>query len=109
MEYVDYKFYKTKYMGNTIPEADFIRLANRASSYLDNIIKVTIPISETIMMATCSIAEAWQLNENGGDIVSQSVGSWSKHYNKASKSDDDRLYEAAKLYLGSAVSKVRWT
>ena len=31
-------------------------------------------------MATCAVAEAWQRNEEGGEIVSQSVGSWSRTY-----------------------------
>ncbi|MFV0517246.1 MAG: hypothetical protein ACK5MV_07610 [Aminipila sp.] len=111
MAYANYAYYTAEYMGNSIPSANFDRLANRASSYLDKIIgsKISeISTTEKVKMATCAVAEAWQINENGGDVVSQSVGSWSKSFNKESKSDDQRLFEAANLYLYDVVRKVRW-
>ena len=37
MIYADYEFYKTEYFGVAISEADFPRLARRASSYIDYI------------------------------------------------------------------------
>lgn len=37
MAYTDYEFYATKYYGNVVPEADFPRLAERASDFLDAI------------------------------------------------------------------------
>lgn len=35
MAYADYEFYATAYYGNVVPEADFQRLAERASDFLD--------------------------------------------------------------------------
>lgn len=35
MAYTDYEFYATTYYGNVVPEADFPRLAERASDFLD--------------------------------------------------------------------------
>lgn len=105
---VDYEYYSTVYKGNSIPETDFERLAIRASSYLDSIAKKIDPDSAPIKMATCAVAEAWQINEQGGDISSQSVGPWSKSFNKETKRDSDRLYEAAKLYMGPLISRARW-
>lgn len=106
MEYTNYEFYMNEYKGNAIPEADFGRLVTRASAYLKSI-KIEI-IDNEAKMAACAVAEAWQTNEQGGDLVSQSVGSWSKSFNKESKSDNDRLFEAAKLYLGDRINRVRW-
>ncbi|QHA01672.1 hypothetical protein [Dehalobacter restrictus] len=65
------------------------------------------PDSASVQMAACAVAEAWQTNEQGGDVVSQSVGPWSKSFQKETKSDADRLYEAAQLYLPN-VRRVRW-
>lgn len=111
MVYADFAYYSGTYKGNSIPEADFDRLILRASSYLDRVSGDTVketPEDETVKMATCSVAEAWQTNEQGGDVVSQSVGPWSKTFQKPTKTDDDRLFEAARLYLGSRIKRVRW-
>lgn len=35
MGYVDYEFYKDKYFGSSVPESDFLRLAERASEEVD--------------------------------------------------------------------------
>ena len=35
MAYADFEFYATTYRGNVVPEADFLRLADRASDFLD--------------------------------------------------------------------------
>lgn len=109
MAYADYTFYIDTYKGSTIPESDFGRLILRASSYLDRVYNGTITdVTDTIKMAACAVAEAWQTNEQGGDVVSQSVGSWSKSFQKATKSDTARLFDAAQFYLGNQVQQVRW-
>lgn len=115
MVYVDYNYYKESYKGTAIPEFDFDRLAMRASEYIDGITKGKATYAEgqneiLIKRAACAVAEAWQMNEQGGDITSQTVGSWSKSYIKTAKSDNDRLYEAAYMYLAATglMPKVRW-
>ena len=35
MAYADFEFYATTYHGNVVPEADFPRIADRASDFLD--------------------------------------------------------------------------
>lgn len=35
MAYTDFEFYATTYHGNVVPEADFLRIADRASDFLD--------------------------------------------------------------------------
>ena len=37
MAYADYEFYKDRYYGSMIPEADFPRLSERASDFIDTL------------------------------------------------------------------------
>lgn len=106
----DYNFYIDTYYGNQIAEADFPRLVSRASAYLDDACNMSVVPEDAIKKALCAVAEAWQTNEQGGDVVSQSVGSWSKSYaQKKIKTDEQKLIDAAKLYLGKYCSlDVRW-
>ena len=106
----DYDFYTAVYYGNQIAEADFPRLCKRAESYLNSLgCNLSGVPPDKFKMAVCAIAEAWQTNEQGGDVVSQSVGSWSKHFAAAKpKTNEQRLADAARLYLGSCAGGVRW-
>ena len=108
----DYTFYADVYFGNQIPEADFPRLTARASAFLDGLGCDLTGVPEEVMKkAVCAVAEAWQTNEQGGDVVSQTVGSWSKTFASGSrpKTGDQRLLEAAQLYLGKYCNlTVRW-
>ncbi|WP_461368078.1 head-tail connector protein [Candidatus Darwinibacter acetoxidans] len=104
----DYSYYIDEYHGNQIPEPDFPRLIARAGAYLARAVCGS-PDPDNYKMAACAVAEAWQTNEQGGDLASQSVGSWSRSYaDRKPKSDNQRLLEAAQLYLGSCVGAVRW-
>ncbi len=107
----DYDFYTDTYYGNQIAEADFPRLSNRAESYLNSLgCNLSGLPPDKLNMAICAVAEAWQTNEQGGDVVSQSVGSWSKTFAAAArpKTNEQRLTDAAKLYLGPCAGGVRW-
>lgn len=111
MPYADWVFYKETYAGNVIAEQDFHRLMQRASSYIDRITDgraASYSPAEPVKMATCAVAEAWQVNEQGGDLVSQSVGSWTRTYTKQAKSDEARLYAAAEMYLANTGLLSRW-
>ena len=65
MSYADYDFYTTSYFGNVVPEADFPRLAERASDCVDNMtfdrLVDGLPENEhsqkRIKKAVCSLAE----------------------------------------------------
>ncbi len=106
--YVDYEYYRDTYLGNAIPEGDFPRLSLRASMWLRRMLGNNINLeSESVKMACCAVAEAWQVNEQGGDLASQSVGGWSRTYSKKPKSDEQRLIEAARIYLPN-LSPVVW-
>jgi hypothetical protein len=110
--YADYTYYTNTYKGNSITEYDFDRLILRASAYLDRITAnraADYTSEDAVKMAACAVAETWYINEQGGEIASQSVGSWSRHYAQAKpKSNDRRLLDAAILYLPDIVQPVRW-
>ena len=109
--YADYAFYRDIYLGRSIIEADFDRLIIRAGFYLQQITGGRVqPMFETlaVTMATCAIAEVWQEKEQGGSVVSESVGKWSKTYANQGKTTDQKLYEAAAMYLADTGLLSRW-
>ena len=111
MAYAEYVFYVSDYKGNAITSDDFDRLITRASTYIDNITGGTASsyeLDDAVRMAACSVAEAWQKNESGGEVQSESVGSWTRTYAKNSTTGDKKLYDAAKLYLTRTGLLSRW-
>lgn len=67
MAYADYEFYTKSFFGNVMPESDFIRLAERASDFLDTLTfdRLTdgLPTPEKyqkrIKKAVCAVAEIY--------------------------------------------------
>ena len=65
MAYADYEFYTTSYFGSVVPEADFPRLAEKASDFVDLMTSDRLvdglPTNERsqkrIKKAVCSLAE----------------------------------------------------
>ncbi len=102
--YADYSFYVGEYLGNAISEADFPRLALRASKFLDyytmNRAK-DYSKDDSLKHACCAVAEAYRIadeSEAKRGIASESVGSYSVSYR------DDRevnklLADAARPHL----------
>ena len=131
MAYADYEYYKTTYLGTDIDEANFPRLALRASTFLDYYTQgraAQNPDLDALKMACCAVAEQYQsidlaskaaLNAlqnsanvgEGGELQSQSVGSWSKTYRSGGESAQQALSSAqtaqvslaavAQQYLGA--------
>lgn len=72
MAYADYTFYKDTYHGVAIPEADFPRLAQRASEQVDFLTRYRAAVyadsvdPEPIAKAACAIAEVLWQGERGG-------------------------------------------
>lgn len=99
MVYADYNFYVTAFLGSSIKEEDFNRLALRASQFLDYYTlgkSRNSPGLENLKMACCAIAEKYQIVEkaqksveeslnNGCNLKSESVGSYSVSYQTASE------------------------
>lgn len=99
MAYADYYFYSNEYFGMAIDVVDFDRLAIRASSYLDYYTQgraAKHPDLIELKMACCALAEQYKIIEqaqalaaknlasamesDGGEVQSETVGSWSKSY-----------------------------
>ena len=67
MAYADYEFYTKSFFGNVVPESDFLRLAERASDFLDTLTfdRLTggLPTPEKyqkrIKKAVCAVAEIY--------------------------------------------------
>ena len=100
--YADYTFYTDEFFGTAIEEADFPRLSSRASDFIDYYTRgkaagVTDEATLTALAkACCASAEAMQADEqlkalaakatasalasSGGEIKSETVGSWSQSY-----------------------------
>ena len=65
MAYADYEFYTTSYFGSVVPETEFLRLAERASDFIDTMtfdrLVDGLPENERsqkrIKKAVCSLAE----------------------------------------------------
>lgn len=108
---VDYSYYKDTFHGQ-LSEADFNRLAVYASAYLDDLTMgrisdtLSADIQQKIKMAVCAVADAYKVNERGGDIASETNDGISVTYvggtgaaGAIAKSAGSRLYEAAALFL----------
>lgn len=110
--YADYTFYTSEYLGSAIAEADFDRLALRASEEIDHITferAAAVTDTDTIILikkATCAVAETLQTIEKAGGAVgvqSERVGNYSVTYAEGSpmqQTKDDQVRMAAVIYLG---------
>ena len=98
--YADYTFYSEVFYGTAIDEADFPRLASKASDFLDYYTrgKAALVEDESVLdllkKACCAVAEQMQEDEaddavadkarsaalDGGELKSESVGSYSVSY-----------------------------
>lgn len=82
MAYADYEYYTATYGGRVIPAADFPRLAERASAYIDKTTFGRITdVTDKIRNCCCEIAEFYQRNGTDGALKSaESVGGYSVSY-----------------------------
>ena len=107
----DYEFYASVYMGDSIPENEFPRLAKRAGEQLSRykrIYTVSAPDENAEAMAICAMADAFYAFDavaNGGNVQSASIGSVSASYGStpsidiSPKGQAKELYRCACLYL----------
>ena len=125
MAYADYEYYTITYLGTAISEADFPRFALRASSFLDYYTQGQAAKNaelDALKMACCAVAEQYQSIDaaqalaqkalsaslsSGGELQSQSVGSWSKTYRSAGDSAQQALAsaETAQAALAAAAAQ----
>ncbi len=105
MMYADYNYYTTNYGGSAVSEADFPRLAARASAHID---KLTFGRAadhaddERLKMCCCEICDTLQnISESGGAVKqSETVGSWSCTYaDTETQSETARVSSSCRLWL----------
>jgi len=109
MSYADYTYYSTEFLGNVIAEADFPRLALRASAQIDRITfarsATDVDNTTAIKNAMCAVAEEIQRqesNENADGITSESQGQYSVSYganSSRSRTNQQKIEDAAKFWL----------
>lgn len=115
MAYADFTYYSVTYLGTAIAEADFPRLADRASAQIDRltfnraaaIITANTPAASVtaIKKATCEVAEEIQRQESANNVdgvTSESQGRYSVAYGTNSnraKTNQQKIEDAAKLWL----------
>lgn len=113
MAYADHAFYTEKYFGTAIGPAEFPRLAELATDYLDYITQGNADqSSEKLKKACCALAEKYQIIDKAnkastsadGELSSQTVGSYSVSYRSgadAAQSASGELYGIAARYLST--------
>lgn len=107
MNAVDYSFYTNRFGGRLSAE-DFMRLLPYASACLSELTcgradgDLRDDLAERVRYAQCALVDAWSVNEQGGGIASETNDGISVTYvaSHSAKSEGQRLYEAAALFLG---------
>lgn len=115
MIYADYRYYASKYIGDAIAEDNFLRLAARASRYIDYITQGRAAKSrklDAVKLCCCALAEQYQLIESARrinaeglsddyvEVKSETVGGWSRSYRSAADTAAE-ISESAKAELTS--------
>lgn len=102
----DYAFYTGTYLGGSIPEADFPRLAKRAEEQLvryKRLYTVAAPETDSENMAVCAMADAMYYFETAQNVPqSASIGSVSSSRGTVDispKAQAAEMYRCAALYL----------
>ena len=106
MVYADYQFYTDQYHG-TMPEADFTRLAIRASAYLDYITSDRAGSyndrDNKLKMACCAVADDYYSIEAGKMQSSYSFStdgySETRNFHVENKTFARILYDTVRIYL----------
>ena len=105
MVYADYDYYLFQYSGNAVAEADFARLSRQASAYLDSLTygKIRGPWVDDsrVKDACCALADILHAQEQGGEVASESNDGASVTYVTSGKTAQNRMYDAAVMYLSS--------
>ena len=107
MSYADYSYYMGVFGGKMAAD-EFHRLSRQASAYLDHVTFDRIhgvtdaKIMGKVKDACCAVADTYLLNEQGGGIASETNDGISVTYvnGTGSKTDEQRLYQTALIYLG---------
>ena len=109
--YASYDYYVLNYHGKLIPADDFEALATKASAFIDYYTLGRAGKNadlDAVKMAMCACAEQYQSIEAaqeraaGGELASESVGSYSRSYRSAAEITANartQLAQAVQMYL----------
>ena len=122
MAYTDYEFYTTSYFGSVVPEADFPRLAERASDFIDLIthgrLVNGLPANEyfqkRIKKAVCSLAELMYqielaeknaINQASANVTDTNVGHKSTGIVTSVSSGSESISYATPQQIGASAKE----
>lgn len=106
---VDYGFYSQIFHGK-VEQSDFERLGIYAAAYLDEATmgraseELPGPVLDKVRLAYCALVDAYDLEEHGGGIASETNDGISVTYVSGiggSNANKRRLYSAVSTFLGS--------
>ena len=122
MAYVDYDFYTESYYGNAVPEADFDRLADRASDFIDTLtfdnladglpadkrsqkrIKKAV-CSLTELMYQIELAEKNAINQASANVTDTNVGNISTGIVTSVNSGSESISYATPQQIGASAKE----
>jgi hypothetical protein len=122
MAYADYDFYKTSYFGSVVPEADFPRLAEKASDFVDLMTSDRLvdglPTNERakkrIKKAVCSLAELMYqielaeknaINQASANVTDINVGNISTGIVTSVSSGSESISYATPQQIGASAKE----
>lgn len=101
MPYASYEDYKELYKGERLDEAQFILYGAKAGEYLELLTYgrcAATDENEAVKKACCAVAEELYSQQNQPELVSHSIGQWSRTY-APQKQREQRIADSARLYL----------
>ncbi len=122
MAYVDYDFYTESYYGNVVPEADFDRLADRASDFIDVMtfdrlvdgLPADKRSQKRIKKAVCSLAELMYqielaeknaINQASAKLIDTNVGNISTGVVTSVSSGSESISYATPQQMGASTKE----
>lgn len=122
MAYADYDFYTTSYFGSVVPETDFLRLAERASDFVDLMTSDSLvdglPTNgrsqNRIKRAVCSLAELMYqielaeknaINQASANVTDTNVGGKSTGIVTSVSSGSESISYATPQQIGASAKE----
>lgn len=106
MNKVDYRYYVEEYGGN-MEEESFFKASRRASAYISGLTmeKSELPRwaeDSRVKDAICSVSEEFYRQSDGrGEVASETNHNISRSYVTSGRSNEQKLYNAACMYLAT--------
>lgn len=101
--YADFTFYQNGYHG-AATQADYTRLVIRATAYIDRMTNGRAKTAAgddlaAVKLAECAVVDELLTQEQGGIVTSESNDGISRSYGSVVRSNMQRVYEAANVFL----------